>query len=354
MESIHKQSLGVLTLLYVGGMVHLCQTPTQLPRSCWPQPVIERGPAILIIGGFSGHNAEKSAECYNVSLDVWELDAIPPMNCSRSGFGVAEMYGLLFAVGGTIGGTSSRQVECYNPRQNRWYDVAPMISPRRNHGVAVITGLEDSLTGAPFSYIFSIGGERRNDIVSSVERYNMWSNSWEEVAPLKIPKKNVGVGTVNSLLYVVGGSVPKEHEPGGHVQVKSVERYNPRTNIWEEMPSKHHCCTCPGVAVLNDCLYVVGGYCNGHWMAQAECFNPFTNQWTVIAPLTFPRTGIAAATLKGEVYAIGGFNGELVGAQFIKSVEKYNPADNLWMQVAPLHLPRTVGGVVVSHIWTVQ
>lgn len=193
-----------------------------------------------------------------------------------------------------------------------------------------------------------------NDTLSSVERYNLWSNKWEEVAPLKIPKKNIGVGTVNSLVYVVGGSVPKEHEPHVHVEVKAVECYNPRANVWEEMPSKHHCCSCPGVAVLNDCLYVVGGYCEGHWVAQAECFNSVTKLWTVISSMTFSRTGIATATLKGEVYAIGGFNGVLEDAKLLKTVEKYNPAENTWKQVAPLHLPRTVAGVVVSHMWTVQ
>ena len=335
-------------------MAHLYQTPAQLPRSCWPNPVIQRGPVIHVIGGFTGHSAVNNAECYNDSHDVWEMDAIQPMKCSRSGFGVAEMHGLLFAVGGTVLGSISRHVECYNPRQNRWYDVAPMISSRRNHGIAVITGLEDNLTGAPFSYMFSIGGEQMNDTLSSVERYNLWSNKWEEVAPLKIPKKNVGVGTVNSLVYVVGGSVPKEHEPHVHVEVKAVECYNPRINVWEGMPSKHHCCSCPGVAVVNDCLYVVGGYCEGHWVAEAECFNTVTKQWTVISSMTFPRTGIAAATLKGEVYAIGGFNGVLEDAKVLKTVEKYNPAENTWKQVTPLHLPCTVAGVVVSHIWTVQ
>ena len=343
-----------LLCIAVGGMVHLYQTSTQLPQSGWPQPVIERGPAIHIIGGFSKGSAVNSAECYNDGLDAWEMDAIQPMKCCRSGFGVAEMYGLLFAVGGTIGGSSSQRVECYNPRQNRWYEVAPMITSRKNHGVAAVTGLEDSLTGAPLSYIYSIGGEHKNNIVSSVERYNMWSNSWEVVAPLKTPKTNVGVGTVNNLVYVVGGTTSKEHVPDENVQLKTVECYNPRTNQWEEMPSKHHYCTCPGVAVLNNCLYAVGGYDGGQWLAVAECFNPSTNQWTVITPLTFPRTGITAATLKGEVYAIGGFNGALDGGQIVNTVEKYNPVDNTWKEVASLRVPRTVGGAAVSHIWTVQ
>lgn len=74
-----------LSFLVAGGMAHLYQTPPQLPRSCWPNHVVERGPVIHVIGGFSGRSAENNAECYNDSHDAWEMDAIQPMKCSRSG-----------------------------------------------------------------------------------------------------------------------------------------------------------------------------------------------------------------------------------------------------------------------------
>lgn len=39
---------------------------------------------------------------------------------------------------------------------------------------------------------------------------------------------------------------------------------------------------------------------------DAERYNPSTNKWTSIAPMTKHRSYLAATTLKGHVYANGG------------------------------------------------
>lgn len=54
--------------------------------------------------------------------------------------------------------------------------------------------------------------------------------------------------------------------------------------------------------------------------------------------------------LSGEVYAIGGYN----GVKTVDVVEKYNPEDGTWKEVAPLVFGRSVPGIAVAYLWPVQ
>ena len=52
----------------------------------------------------------------------------------------------------------------------------------------------------------------------------------------------------------------------------------------------------------------------------------------------------------GEVYAIGGYN----GVKTVDVVEKYNPKEGSWREVAPLVFGRSVPGIAVAYLWPVQ
>lgn len=52
----------------------------------------------------------------------------------------------------------------------------------------------------------------------------------------------------------------------------------------------------------------------------------------------------------GEVYAIGGYN----GVKTVDVVEKYNPEERTWKEVAPLVYGRSVPGIAVAYLWPVQ
>ena len=52
----------------------------------------------------------------------------------------------------------------------------------------------------------------------------------------------------------------------------------------------------------------------------------------------------------GEVYAIGGYN----GVKTVDVVEKYNPEEGTWKEVAPLVFGRSVPGIAVAYLWPVQ
>ena len=330
------------------GMVHLYQTPTQIPRKWWPREMLAKGELIHIFGGVSEHETLGNVECYDPKEDKWEVDMIKPMSFRRSGVGVAVLHGLLFAIGGYLDGKrSTNAVECYNPRLNRWFAVTPMLTKRMNLGVGTITDLRDDQTGATHSYIYSIGGYSGEAILGSAEHYDIRTNIWEEISPMKTPRRNVGVAVIENLLYAVGGS---NRDDGTRSNLNSMERYHPDSDVWEDMAPMHRCRGAASVTALGGCLYAVGGYDSGQWLCEVERFDPSSAQWTVVAPMHFCRTGVAVTALNGEVYAIGGYN----GTKTVDVVEKYNPEEGAWKQVSSLRHGRSVPGIAVSYVWPVE
>ena len=76
-----------------------------------------------------------------------------------------------------------------------------------------------------------------------------------------------------------------------------------------------------------------------------ERFDPFTSEWTVVAPMVSPRTGLGVTVLHNEIYVIGGHNGN----QYLKSCCKYNPVKDVWVQVGDMLSARCY--MAVSNIW---
>jgi N-acetylneuraminic acid mutarotase len=62
--------------------------------------------------------------------------------------------------------------------------------------------------------------------------------------------------------------------------------------------------------VIQSRLVVAGGtyWENGqkHWSASVRAFDPYTNTWTMQAPLPSPRSDAASASLHGDLYVLGG------------------------------------------------
>lgn len=61
-----------------------------------------------------------------------------------------------------------------------------------------------------------------------------------------------------------------------------------------------------GVALLNDHIYVVGGFDGVSHLDSVEVYNIRTDYWTTVASMTTPRCYVGATVLRGRLYAIAG------------------------------------------------
>lgn len=67
-----------------------------------------------------------------------------------------------------------------------------------------------------------------------------------------------------------------------------------------------HCRRCyVSVSELDGKIYALGGYDGQNRQNTAERYDPKTNQWTMIAPMSVQRSDANACTLNGKVYITG-------------------------------------------------
>lgn len=84
-----------------------------------------------------------------------------------------------------------------------------------------------------------------------------------------------------------------------------------------------------GVAVLGDKLYAVGGRDGASCLRTVECYEPYTNKWTMCASMTRRRGGVGVAVANGFLYAMGGQDAPAnnPSASRFDCVERYDPSN---------------------------
>uniref|UniRef100_H2XRJ0 Uncharacterized protein n=1 Tax=Ciona intestinalis TaxID=7719 RepID=H2XRJ0_CIOIN len=83
---------------------------------------------------------------------------------------------------------------------------------------------------------------------------------------------------------------------GGHA-LKSVERYNIRTNTWTNVSSLNHVrfgsCAC----VVNGKIYVIGGTGDNESKTTIEAYDGTINEWKIETNIEISRWGASVVAL---------------------------------------------------------
>ncbi|KAL3179524.1 hypothetical protein MRX96_037908 [Rhipicephalus microplus] len=134
-----------------------------------------------------------------------------------------------------------------------------------------------------------------------------------------------GVVVINQCIYVVGGF-------NGRECYHSVVCYEVPLGRWSAKANMTNARCYVSVAFLEGHIYAMGGY-DGTWRIKtAERYDVKKNNWTEIANMHETRSDASAATACGRVYIMGGYTGLSV----LDSVEFYDPSTNIWTQVPPM------------------
>ncbi|XP_049527524.1 kelch-like protein 10 [Dermacentor silvarum] len=121
--------------------------------------------------------------------------------------------------------------------------------------------------------------------------------------------------------------------------------YNCRASKWRALghqyttPRAYH-----GAAVINSCIYFVGGF-NGHdCYHSVVCLDVPLARWSGKANMAFARCYVSVAVLQGQIYAMGGFDGRLR----TNTVERYDVKTNQWSRVANMNDVRSDASAAVA------
>lgn len=180
-------------------------------------------------------------------------------------------------------------------------------------------------TGATDGYVTVTTG---STTLTSAQKYTV-HNSWASGAAMPTPTQRSAAAVLSGQIYVIGG----ENASGNAID--NVQIYNPSTNKWSTgtpLPSANQDSS---AAVVSGVLYVFGGDngvdapTNAVWAYSTK-----TKKWTGMAAMPTARNGTLAVVEKNIVYVIGGNLGN--GANFVATVESYDPATNTWKTEASM------------------
>ncbi|XP_029348635.1 kelch-like protein 2 [Acyrthosiphon pisum] len=221
-------------------------------------------------------------------------------------------------------------INWYDPSTNHW-NITSKIS--ENHGTGSALLIKDQ-----FVVIVQPYG-RTSEII------DLYSPEpcWIPIPRMKINRRNFGVGLINHCVYIVGG-----HDSDSNSIVNGVMAFDISVQNWQRVASMSSKRSYPGVCVLNNILYAVGGYVYSSeiiYLKSVECYDPSLGTWKHVAEMSKGRCDVSIGVIDGIIYAIGGYN-EL---GYCKSVEAYRPSDGFWTRMADLHMERMNPEVVTLH-----
>jgi uncharacterized repeat protein (TIGR01451 family) len=265
------------------------------------------------------------AEIVSVAFARWQVQQSMPTMRNRLGVVAIPDDIHVYAVGGWERIVSpdgyyyysepSARNDRYDPCTQRWEPAAPLPEARTNLAAAELDGKIYVVGGTDYDYWPR----------DSVFVYDPAADAWTAVQPLPLPVQGAAAASAHGKLYVFGGSDSWNH-------MDNIYEYDPATNVWTEkapMPSGGR--SYMAAATLDGKIYVVGGWPR---LTRVEVYEPSTDSWTTAAPMNIGRhsPGLAAGP-DGYLYLAGGGQDWLgTGA-----TERYNPATDTWEMIPSLN-----------------
>jgi N-acetylneuraminic acid mutarotase len=158
----------------------------------------------------------------------------------------------------------------------------------------------------------------------------MSHDSWATAASMPTGRAELAAASLNGVIYAIGGLTGSSLS---YQATNALEAYNPTTNQWTAETPMPTARSLLAAASVNGLIFAVGGF---GYLNTVEAYDPPTNTWKTMAPMPTGRQGLSAGVINGILYAVGGSNGNgLVG-----TVEAYDLSSNTWAEKAPMPTPR--------------
>ncbi|KIH49706.1 kelch repeat protein, partial [Ancylostoma duodenale] len=151
-------------------------------------------------------------------------------------------------------------------------------------------------------------GYDRGECLKSVEEYDVVRGEWKQLQSMKDERGRFDSAVLNGKVYAVAGS-------NGNNDLKTAEVYNPKTNQWTAIPPlskpRSHNGTVwepiapmelaryqAGVIAWRGLVVACGGCDRWNCMDSVEAYDPKTNTWRMLSKMRTARRGCAVAVIR--------------------------------------------------------
>ena len=203
----------------------------------------------------------------------------------------------------------------------RWESRAPLPVSRTEVAAAAAGGR-----------VVVVGGYLADGTSSAhAYAYDPSRDSWRRLPDLPVAVNHAAAATYRGRVYVLGGYVGRGQPLRGAWVLEG--------NRWRALPRMPFARAAAAAAVAGHRLYVVGGVGPFGLARNALAFDFRRGRWLVL-PGIRPREHLAAAAVRGRVYALGG---RLAGIDTnLAAVESFAAGARRWRREPPL--PQARGG----------
>ncbi len=191
--------------------------------------------------------------------------------------------------------------------------------------------------------IYAIGGDGKEGVCGTVEAYERGTDTWTRRTSKPVPVRNIGAAVLEDLIYVPGGYDALDRA------VEVVEVYDPQADTWREVAALPNPLFAYAIAAVKGKLYLFGGSDGMRYLDSVLIYDPASDSWTAGSPMSTARGFCAAAVVGERVHVLGGYDGQSESAL----CEIYDPAkegsgESPWTPMAPMRSGR--GGIAAVAI----
>lgn len=294
-------------------------SPTPTPPGSWTPlaampaarqetAVVALGGEIYVLGGFNGSlQVVDTAEAYDPVANSWRAVADLPVTMHHANAAVVDGR---IVVAGFLTGTNfaaEGRVFSYDPGTDMWTEKVPLPAGAERGAAG---------TASVGSQVWVVGGYRGGS-VADVHVYDTsvgTAGTWTVADDLPQALDHLVAVASGGTVYALGG---RQGGIGAHTA--RVDAITGTAGTWTTrapMPTSRG--GAAGAALGDGRICVFGGEGNASAasgvFADAECYDPATDGWTVHLPMLTPRHGTGAATAGNRIYVPGGADVEAFGA----------------------------------------
>ena len=192
-----------------------------------------------------------------------------------------------------------------------------------------------------FLYV-SNGGSSDSQFLSSIERYNQSTNTWEFLNGGFINKRYGCLELINEKLFIFNGSTSTSKN-------NVLEVYDLKENKLEVKKGSPNPVSFAGSATWKGEIYTFGGSTGKYYSNRLYKYNPKSDSWTKLAKMKV-KMQTQGEIINGKLYTIGGYNGKSSN-----KIYEYDIATNSWNHFADLPITISAHSTTVfeDKIWIV-
>ena len=269
------------------------KSPGQLKRLCQKQPAHFKAEAINNEIYVFGPNLT-----YMYDLSSWLPKQSMPSY--RDFFATAAYQNRIYCIGGRSNGPSAVN-EVYNPISDSWESKQAMPTPRHELDANVVNGK-----------IYLIGGlvpdnrwpNVNIDVYTTyrytnvTEVYDPSTDAWITKAPIPMAAYSYSSAVIDNKIFIFSQNFNQNY--GTYESLTQI--YDPNTDTWSNGNPPPYAVDMAGSAVIANSdfkrIYVIGGRSSSLQVAYNQIYDPATDSWSIGAPLSTPRYGLAVLQLK--------------------------------------------------------